>query len=68
MNLVAFIGLGIAIVALVLRMVSRAVGDGTFWQNTGLDDAFILATMFPVVGISACAVIRELCRVHLLGQ
>ena len=65
MKLIALIGIVIAILSVILRMVSRAVGEGTFLQNSGMDDAFLLMAMIPVVGISACSVIRKLGEPHV---
>lgn len=58
-ELIALIGFGLALLAVVMRMVSRAVGEGTFWTNCGADDALILVAIVPVGGISACSVLRE---------
>lgn len=57
---IAMAGCGIAVVAFILRMVSRAVGPGDFWKNSGMDDVLMGVALILVVAISGCSVIRKL--------
>jgi hypothetical protein len=51
------IGCGITLLAFFLRIASRAVGDGNFLANSGLDDILLSIAMLPVVGISCCSLL-----------
>jgi len=58
-KVIAMVGFAIAAVAVVLRLISRAVGEGTFVENSGLDDGLVVLAMILVGGISSCSIICE---------
>lgn len=57
------VGLGIAVLAIILRMSARFVLAGGFLSNIGADDVCILVALVMIGGISGCAFIRKHCPI-----
>lgn len=53
------VGLGVAVLAIILRMSARAVLAGGFIFNLGADDICIMVALVLIGGISGCAFIRK---------